>query len=173
MDRGTTPLSLCPLRICPWPLVKRISIDYVRKIFPKRSLPLEKEYRLVWSQRQLGQQLDSPSCRSEFSDSVENGVFNQSVYIRGIGSSSLCLSVLWLPQHKPQCLLLFLSNTMPSYSHSSFPDLATNFWEVTVRIFTCNVVQEMFSAVRNILVYHKVPSICFSVLLVRVHISLP
>ena len=50
-------------------------------------------------------------------------------------------SVLFLPQgHKPQCLLLFVSITMPSYSHSSFPDLPRNFWEVTVQILICDLV---------------------------------
>ena len=37
-------------------------------------------------------------------------------------------------------LLLFVSNKMPSHPHSSFPDLARNFWEVTVQIFICNVI---------------------------------
>ena len=50
-------------------------------------------------------------------------------------------SVLFLPQgHKLQCLLLFVSITMPSYSHSSFPDLPRNFWEVTVQILICDLV---------------------------------
>ena len=79
-------------------------------------------------------------CRSEFSDSVELGVFMQSVYVRGVRFSSLSFSVLWLPQHKLLCLLLFVSNTMPSYPHSSFPDLARNFWKATVQIFICNMV---------------------------------
>ena len=79
--------------------------------------------------------MDSPSsvtlvwhCRSEVSDNGESGVFKQSVRVRGLRSSSLSLSVLWLPQHKLRCLLLFVSNTMPSYSHSSFPDLARKVW---------------------------------------------
>lgn len=49
-------------------------------------------------------------------------------------------SVLFLPQgHKPQCLLLliFVSITMPSYSHSGLP---RNFWEVTVQILICDLV---------------------------------
>ena len=176
MGRGTTPSSSRSLGIRPWPLVKRISIDYVRNIFSKRRLPLEKEYRLVWSERQLGHQLDSPSSVTHW---FNIGVLSSPILSKLVSSSkcvrsSLSLSVLWLPQHKLRCLLLFaVPNTMPSYSHSSFLDLATNFWKVTVRIFICNVVQEMFSAVRSILVYNKVPSICFSVLLVRVHVSLP
>ena len=178
MGRGTTPSSSRSLRIRTWPPVKRISIDYVRSIFSKRRLPLDKEYRLVWSERQLGHsQLDSPSPVTHW---FNIGVLSSPILSKPVSSSkcvrsSLSLSVLWLlPQHKLRCLLLFaVPNTMPSYSHSSFLDLATNFWEVTIRIFICNVVQEMFSAVRSILVYYKVPSICFSVLLVRVHVSLP
>ena len=56
---------------------------------------------LVWPSSSLDN-MDSPSsvlvwhCGSEFSDSGEPGVLKQSVYVRGLRSSSLSLSVLWL-----------------------------------------------------------------------------
>ena len=121
MGRGTTPSSSRSLGIRPWPLVKRISIDYVRNIFSKRRLPLEKEYRLVWSERQLGQQLNSPSSVTHW---FNIGVLSSPILSKLVSSSkcvrsSLSLSVLWLPQHKLRCLLLFaVPNTMPSYSQA-------------------------------------------------------
>lgn len=55
-------------------------------------------------------------------------------------------SVLFLPQgHKPQCLLLFVSITMPSYSHSGLP---RNFWEVTVQILICDLVPVLYYLMR-------------------------
>ena len=76
--------------------------------------------QLVWSSAS-SDNMDSPSpvtlvqyCSSDFSDSGEPGVFRQSVYVRGVRSSSLSLSVLWLPQHKLRCLLRFVFNAMLS-----------------------------------------------------------
>ena len=44
--------------------------------------------------------------------------------------------------------LLFVSITMPSYSHSSFPDLPRNFWEVTVQILICDLVPVLYYLMR-------------------------
>ena len=60
-----------------------------------------------------------------------------------LGTLDFTSSEHWAPFNFCQStalLLLFVSNTMPSYPHSSFPDLARNFWEVTVQIFICNVI---------------------------------
>ena len=71
-------------------------------------------YQLVWS-RVSSDNMDCPSpvtliqhCRFEFTDSGKPGVLEQSVYVRGLRSSSLSLSVLCLPQHQLRYHLLFV-----------------------------------------------------------------
>ena len=93
----------------------------------------------------ISENCDSPSsvtlvqhCHSEFSVSGEPSGLKKSVYVRGPRCSQVC--VVSASRTQASMPLLFVSITMPSYSHSSFPDLPRNFWEVTVQILICDLV---------------------------------